>query len=129
MLTDEIKGKWAKWVENLSQTREREVNRCLYEAREERVTECFLHGFGDASKKAYCAMVYFVYRTDDGQAHVRLVARKTRVAPLKELSVARLESMSARILAQLMNTTCNELQSQLKTDAVRFWLDSKTALS
>ena len=69
-LTDEIKGKWAKWVENLSQTREREVNRCLYEAREERVTECFLHGFGDESKKAYCAMVYFVYHTDDGQAHV-----------------------------------------------------------
>ena len=80
-LTDEIKGKWAKWVENLSQTRKREVNRCLYEAREERVTECFLHGFGDESKKAYCAMVYFVYHTDDGQAHVRLVASKTRVAP------------------------------------------------
>ena len=48
-LTDDIKGKWAKWVENLSQTREIEVNRCLYEAREECVTECFLHGFGDAS--------------------------------------------------------------------------------
>ena len=128
-LTDDIKRKWAKWVENLSQAREIEVNRCLYEAREECVTECFLHGFGDASKKAYCAMVYFVYRTDDGQAHVRLVASKTRVAPLKELSVARLELMSARTLAQLMNTTCNALQSQLKTDAVRFWLDSKTALS
>ena len=93
------------------------------------MTECFLHGFGDASKKAYCAMVYFVYRTDDGQAHVRLVASKTRVAPLIELSVARLELMSARTLAQLMNTTCNALQSQLKTDAVRFSLDSKTALS
>ena len=128
-LTDDIKRKWAKWVENLSQAREIEVNRCLYEAREECVTECFLHGFGDASKKAYCAMVYFVYRTDDGQAHVRLVASKTRVAPLKELSIPRLELMSARILAQLMNTIRNSLQSQLKIDGVRFWLDSKTALS
>ena len=52
-LTDEIKGKWDKWVENLSQTGEIEVNRCLYEAREECVTECFLHGYGDASKKVY----------------------------------------------------------------------------
>ena len=109
-LTDEIKGKWAKWVENLSQTREIEVNRCLYEAREECVAQCFLHGFGDASKKAFCTMVYFVYRTVDGQAHVRLVASKTRVAPLKELSIPRLELMSARILAQLVNMTRNALQ-------------------
>ena len=74
-------------------------------------------------------MVYFVYRTKDGKAHVRLVASKTRVAPLKELSIPRLELMSARILAQLMHTVKNALQSQVKLDGVRFWLDSKTALS
>ena len=113
----------------LAQTREIEVNRCLYEAREECVTQCFLHGFGDASKKAFCTMVYFVYRTVDGQAHVRLVASKTRVAPLKELSIPRLELMSARILAQLVNMTRNALQWQLKIDGVRFWLDSKMAQS
>ena len=128
-LTEEMKGKWRKWVEDLLLTREIETSRCLYEARKECVTECYLHGFGDASKRAYCAMVYFVYRTDDGQTHVRLVASKTRVAPLKELSIPRLELMSARILAQLMNTVRNALQSQLKIDGVRFWLDSKTALS
>ena len=128
-LTEEMKGKWRKWVEDLLLTREIETSRCLYEARKECVTECYLHGFGDASKRAYCAIVYFVYRTDDGQTHVRLVASKTRVAPLKELSIPRLELMSARILAQLINTVRNALQSQLKIDGVRFWLDCKTALS
>ena len=92
-------------------------------------TECYLHWFGDASKKVYCAMVYFVYRTDDGQTHARLITSKTRVAPLKELSIPRLELMSARILAQLMNTVRNAIQSQLRVDGVRFWLDSKTVLS
>ena len=91
--------------------------------------KCYLHGFGDASKKAYCAMVYFVYLGTDGKTHVRLVASKTRVAPLKELSIPRLELMSARILAQLMDTIKVALQSQLKIDGVKFWLDSKTALS
>ena len=67
-------------------------------------------------------MVYFVYR-------MRLLASKTRVAPLKELSIPRLELMSARLLAQLMHTVKNALQSQVKLDGVRFWLDSKTALS
>ena len=74
-------------------------------------------------------MVYFVYRTDDGQTHARLITSKTRVAPLKELSITRLELMSARILAQLMNTIRNAIQSQLRVDGVRFWLDSKTVLS
>ena len=93
------------------------------------MTECYLQGFGDATKKAYCAMVYFVYCTNDGQTHARLVASKTRVVPLKDLSIPRLELMPARILAQLMNTVRNALQAQLKIDGVRFWLDSKTALS
>ena len=73
-LTEEMKGKWRKWVEDLLLTREIKTSRCLYEARKKCVTECYLHGFGDASKKAYCAMVYFVYRTNDGQTHARLVA-------------------------------------------------------
>ena len=106
-LTGEIKGKWVKWVQDLLQKGEIKISRCLYEAREECLTECYLHGFGDASKKAYCAMVYFVYRTDDGQTHARLITSKTRVAPLKELSIPRLELMSVRILAQLMNTVRN----------------------
>ena len=127
-LTGEIKGQLCKWVKDLLQTREIKVSRCLYEASES-VTECYLHGFGDASKRAYCAMAYLVYRTDDGQAHANLVASKMRVAPLKQLSIPRLELMSARILAQLMNTVCNALQSQVKVDGVRFWMDSKTALS
>lgn len=127
-LTGEIKGQLCKWVKDLLQRREIKVSRCLYEASES-VTECYLHRFGDASKRAYCAMAYLVYRTDDGQAHANLVASKMRVAPLKQLSIPRLELMSARILAQLMNTVCNALQSQVKVDGVRFWMDSKTALS
>ena len=128
-LTGEIKEKWDKWIQDLTETKGIRVNRCLYDMGKESVTECYLHGFGDASKKAYCAMVYFVYRTTDGKTHVRLVASKTRVAPLKELTIPRLELMSARILAQLVDTIKNALQSQLKVDGVRFWLDSKTALS
>ena len=113
----------------MAKTKGIRIKRCLYETGGGDVTECYLHGFGDASKKVYCAMVYLVYCTKDGKARVRLVASKTRVAPLKELSIPRFELMSARILAQLMYTGKNALQSQVKLDGVRFWLDSKTALS
>lgn len=129
-LKGELKLRWDRWVQDLSVTNEIRVNRCLYDSVGlEDVTECYLHGFGDASKKAYCALIYFVYRTADGKTHVRLVASKTRVAPLKELSIPRLELMSARTLAQLMHTVKNALHSQRKLNGVKFWLDSKMAVS
>ena len=112
-LTGETTAKWDRWIKDLAETKEIRI----------------IHGFGDASKKAYCATVYFVYLGMDGKTHVRLVASKTRVAPLKESSIPRLELMSARILAQLMDTIRVALQSKLKIDGVKFWLDSKTALS
>ena len=97
VLTGEIERKWDTW--DLAETKEICINRCLYETWGGDVTECYLQRFRDASKKGCCAMVYFVYRTKDGKAYVRLVASKTRVAPLRELSIPRLELMSARILA------------------------------
>ena len=60
-LTGQIKRKWDKWVQDLAETKEIRINRCLYDTGGGDVTECYLHGFGNASKKAYCAMVYFVY--------------------------------------------------------------------
>ena len=93
----------------------------------QRVLECQLHGFGDASSKAYCAVVYLVYATNEG-IYAKLLASKSRVAPLKTLTIPRLELMSARILAQLMETVKKALESQLQISRVKYWLDSKTAL-
>ena len=115
-----IKGQLCKWVKDLLQTREIKVSRCLYEVSESVTVLFSIHGFGDASKRVSCAMAYLVNCMDDGQAHASLVVSKTRVAPLKQLSIPCLELMSARILAQLMNTVCNALQSQVKVDGVRF---------
>lgn len=89
---------------------------------------CNLHGLGDARKKAYCTMVYLVYSTEDGKTHVTLIASKTRVAPVKVLSIPRLELMAARILAQLMHAI-RDAQPQLEVDGVKYRLEGKTALT
>ena len=83
------------------------VSKCIYDRPKQDALECYLHGFGDASNKAYCAVVYFVYRTRDG-FHTRLLTSRSRVAPLKALTIFRLELMSVRILAQLMSTVGEE---------------------
>ena len=64
-----------------------------------------LCGFCDASQKAYAAVVYLLLRS----GAVKFVAAKTRVAPLQEQTIPRLELLSALLLSRLMQTTMNAL--------------------
>ena len=80
------------WIEGLNDCHKIDAKRCVYDHPREEVEECSLHGFADASKKAYCGVVYLVYRTQVGR-YARMVTSKARVAPLKELSIPRLELM------------------------------------
>ena len=90
------------------------------------IREYFLHGFGDASTKGYCAVGYLVYHTSDG-VYTTLFTSKCRVASLKSLTIPRLELMSAKILAQLMDSVLKALQRDVKFSGSKYWLDSKTA--
>lgn len=126
-LEGKAKKKWGEWVEDLSKIGDITIGRCVWDHPREEVLDCYLHGFGDASNKAYCAVVYLVYRTPLG-VYLRMLTSRSRVAPLKALTIPRLELMSARILAQLMTTVMKALETQVKLSGTRFWLDSKTAL-
>ena len=97
------------WVSDLMRCKSIRIQRCLYRDVTEEVLEC---SFADASKKAYCAVVCLVYKTTTG-TYATMVTSKTRVAPLKELSIYRLELMSARILVPLVTTVENVLRSQV----------------
>ena len=111
--TEELLHKWEGWYRYLIETKEITIPRCIYQHRAEDVLECTLHGFGDASKKAYCAVV---------------LTSKARVAPLKAISFPRLELMSARLLAQIIKSVKASLENQVRIDSTKFWLDSMTAL-
>ena len=61
-----------------------------------------LHGFSDASTRAYAAVVYFRCIDKTGNIFTNLVASKTRVAPLKTLTIPRLELSGALLLSELL---------------------------
>ena len=42
-----------------------------------------MHGFSDASEKAYAAVVYLRMKYDDKHVEVNLVASNSRVSPIK----------------------------------------------
>ena len=83
-----------------------------------------LHGFSDASNRAYAGVVYIRSLYEDGGTDVRLVASKTRVAPLKRQTIPRLELSGALILARLVNSL-NLTIGNIKTV---YWTESTTAL-
>jgi len=82
---------------------------------------CILHGFSDSSERAYAAAIYII-ANDTGQ----LLVSKTRVAPLKKVTIPRLELCGATLLAQLMNSLIESLQ--LQVDTVTMWTDSTVTL-
>ncbi|XP_075990187.1 uncharacterized protein LOC142985830 [Anticarsia gemmatalis] len=69
-----------------------------------------LHGFGDASSIAYAAAVYCRIIDSDGCIHSNLLTAKTKVAPIHQISIPRLELYSSVVLAWL-----NDHPSRWKT--------------
>ena len=122
-----IKQAVEAWIESLIECKLITIDRCLYKHVREEVLGCSLHGFADASKKAYCAVIYFVYQTSTG-TYSKMLTSKTRVAPLKELSIPRLELIACLILAKLLSTVKNALTSQVSVQKTTHWSDSMTAL-
>lgn len=121
------KKQWDDCISDLGKTEEIVVDRCVYNEATKEEGEWCLHGFSDASKVAYCAVVYILHRTIEG-VKVTLLVSKTRVAPLKQLSIPRLELMGTRILAKLMDSVKRSLVNQVEISETVLWTDSITVL-
>ena len=109
-------------TENLNQIR---VMRALASSKANAVRQ-EIHGFSDASEKAFSAVAYLKTMYDDAEPDVRLIAAKTKVAPLIKQTVPRLELMGAGLLARLVKS----VQSHLPFPTTNwFWSDSMTTLA
>ena len=85
-----------------------------------------IHGFSDVSENAYAGVVYLRLVDSCDQVHVSLVMSKTKVAPIKRLSISCLELCGAVVLTQLIQHVKNIYNVPLSD--VYAWTDSTVVL-
>ncbi|XP_066599915.1 uncharacterized protein [Prorops nasuta] len=88
---------------------------------------CELHGFADASMRAYAAVIYLRAVNDSGDCWTSLIISKSKVAPVKTVTIPKLELCGAVLLVKLFKYI-------LKLDLFRnlpifAWSDSRDALA
>ena len=121
VLPSEQREQWKTWFGELPLLEEIKIPRCLKDTSREE-SSITLHTFSDASEKAYAAAVYSRHKFEDGSITTRLIASKTRLAPLKTVSIPRLELMGALIGLRLANQVCSALE--VPSSNVTYWVDS-----
>ena len=85
---------WELWLSELPQLQDIEMPRCLKAGVQcdDTVREVELHIFCDALENAFGTVAYLRIVTDGGTA---FVVSRTRLAPLKQLTIVRLELQAA----------------------------------
>ena len=129
-LKDGLRTKWNTILVELNTLNDLRIQRCYFKFTEKPM-KIQLHGFSDASKIAYAAVIYMRSLYESGNIEVRLVASKSKVAPLKGQTIPRLELLGANILARLIATVqgclfednCNNQEVEIIN-----WTDSMTVL-
>lgn len=94
----EIKSNWKLFHNDLANIHIISINRWMGTLND---TKMQLHGFCDASEKGYGAVIYSRVR-DGAKYRTELIISKSRVAPLKVITIPRLELCAADLLTKLM---------------------------
>ncbi|GFV78265.1 DUF1758 domain-containing protein [Trichonephila clavipes] len=77
---------WMNFYQKLAKVDNFKIPRCILLPATIRIE---IHGFSDASERAYAAVVYIKCFNESGQSQTRLLCSKSRVDPLKTLTIPR----------------------------------------
>lgn len=123
-LPADIHTEWLNYIKGIQDFNELGIPRKVVESGQD--IQVDLHGFSDASARAYGACVYIRSSNAHGFLQSQLVASKSRVALIKAISIPRLKLCGAQLLIQLMDKIKCSLE--LRINRTYFWTDSSIVI-
>ena len=123
-LPQNLSDAFIEWCSDLPILAELSIPRAFFR----NPVECIeLHMFGDSSQDVFCAVGFLRAKClSSGEAMVRFVVGKARVAPMKPLTIPKLELQAALLAARLKVKILNALT--INVQEVFMWTDSTTVL-
>lgn len=105
------------------------IPRSLFQGNKQ-VKKVEMHGFSDASERAYASVVYLRVEYESGELDIKFIASKSKVCPLKSQSIPRLELLGALLLSKLVDSVHEILKDELNNITIDryYWVDSISAL-
>ena len=72
-----------------------------------------LHCFCDTNKNAYAAVIYFLSENIHDEKYCSLVAAKTKVPPIKNVSISKFELLACVLLTNLIRYVISSMENVL----------------
>ena len=120
-----LKKSWERWLAGAQKVSKIRLTRQYLEDRQN-VSSIQLHIFCDASEAAYGCVGYLRYIFKAGGCACAFVMSKSRVVPIKSITLPRLELNAAVIGARLSRLIVHEID--LPVETVKYWSDSTLVL-
>ncbi|XP_044174392.1 uncharacterized protein LOC122958023 [Acropora millepora] len=119
---------WEAWKAELPLLATLSVPRCyLINQPSAQYASAQIHVFADASEVAFGAAAYWRVETQDHSYHCSFIFGKTRLTPIKPLTIPRLELQAAVMAVRMSQTIQKELD--VIPSQITYWTDSTTVLS
>ncbi|GFW44220.1 integrase catalytic domain-containing protein [Trichonephila clavipes] len=120
-LPPKLRHKWQQWSSETEGLTEIKISWFYLGNIDQEISKNEIHCFSDASKSAYGTILYLLFVTCNNEIETSFICSKSRVAPLKSLTLPRLELTAALLSARL----AKQVSSCLKFDAnMYYWTDS-----
>ena len=118
--------RWEKWRNELPSLERLSFPRCVKPPDFREVKSRQLHIFSDASSIGYGSVVYQRLCDNQGHIHCSFLIGKARLAPIKPVTIPRLELTAATVSVRLGEMMKKELND--KPDTTQYHTDSTTVL-
>lgn len=124
-LPEDIANQWKSFQQTIPLLTKLQIPRCI--TNKINVSEYEIHGFSDASEVAFGGCVYLTCIDSSQNVTSHLITSKSRVAPIKRVSLPRLELCGALLVAELTKTVIESLHLPIKH--VHLYTDSTIVLA